>query len=35
VLDGQGRVAARILGQLQSASILDAIVKTVVEEDGR
>lgn len=35
VLDGQGRVAARILGQLQSASILDAIVKTVVEGDGR
>jgi thiol-disulfide isomerase/thioredoxin len=35
VLDGEGRVAARILGQLQSASILDAIVKTVVEEDAR
>lgn len=35
VLDGKGRVAARILGQLQSASILDAIVKTVVEEDAR
>ena len=34
VLDAQGRVAARILGQLEAASILDAIVKTVIAEDG-
>lgn len=34
VLDAQGRVAARILGQLDAASILDAIVKTVIAEDG-
>lgn len=32
VLDRQGRVAARILGQLEAASILDAIIKTVAEE---
>lgn len=32
VLDSQGRVAARILGQLEAASILDAIIKTVADE---
>jgi hypothetical protein len=32
VLDADGRVAARILGQLQSASILDSIVKSVLAE---
>lgn len=34
VLDRDGRVAARILGEIQSASILDAIIKTVVEEES-
>lgn len=34
VLDKQGRVAARILGQLQSPSILEAIIKTVAAENG-
>lgn len=34
VLDAEGRVAARILGQLEAASILDAIVKTVIAEEG-
>ncbi|MEO6942159.1 MAG: TlpA disulfide reductase family protein [Terrimesophilobacter sp.] len=34
VLDGSGRVAARILGQVESASILDAIITRVVEGDG-
>lgn len=34
VLDAQGRVAARVLGQLEAASILDAIIKTVIAEDG-
>ena len=33
VLDAKGRVAARILGQVDSASILDAIIKRVVEGD--
>ncbi|GAB3039448.1 TlpA disulfide reductase family protein [Parafrigoribacterium mesophilum] len=32
VLDTEGRVAARILGQLQSPSILDSIIKTVLAE---
>lgn len=32
VLDQQGRVAARILGQLQSKSILDGLIETVVAE---
>jgi thiol-disulfide isomerase/thioredoxin len=32
VLDADGRVAARILGQLQSASILDTIIKSVLAE---
>ena len=32
VLDRQGRVAARIIGELPEASILQAIVKTVLEE---
>ncbi|GAA3727254.1 TlpA disulfide reductase family protein [Leifsonia bigeumensis] len=32
VLDREGRVAARILGQLPAASILDAIIKTLVAE---
>lgn len=35
VLDGSGRVAARILGQVETASILDAIIKRVVEGDGK
>ena len=35
VLDSSGRVAARILGQIESASILDAIIKTVVEGDAK
>ncbi len=34
VLDREGRVAARILGQLPAASILDAIIKTLVAEDA-
>jgi thiol-disulfide isomerase/thioredoxin len=34
VLDAEGRVAARILGQVEAASILDSIVKTVVAEEG-
>lgn len=33
VLDGKGRVAARILGQVESASILDSIIKTVITEE--
>ena len=32
VLDQDGRVAARILGQIQAKSILDTIVRTVVAE---
>lgn len=32
VLDAEGRVAARILGQLEAASILDAIITTVAAE---
>ena len=32
VLDKQGRVAARILGQLQAGSILEAIITTVANE---
>ena len=32
VLDQQGRIAARILGQIQERSILDTIVRDVVEE---
>ncbi len=35
VLDSKGRVAARILGQIESVSILDAIIKRVVEGDGK
>lgn len=35
VLDAEGRVAARILGQIESASILDAIIKRVVEGDSK
>lgn len=35
VLDAKGRVAARILGQVESASILDAIIQRVVEGDGK
>lgn len=35
VLDSSGRVAARILGQVESASILDAIIKRVVEGDAK
>lgn len=34
VLDAKGRVAARVLGQFETASILDAIIKRVVEGDG-
>ena len=33
VLDAKGRVAARILGQLEAASILNAIITTVAAED--
>lgn len=32
VLDGEGRVAGRIIGQLPEASILESIVKSVLEE---
>ncbi|MBS1673746.1 MAG: TlpA family protein disulfide reductase [Actinobacteria bacterium] len=32
VLDRQGRVAARVIGPIGSASILEAIVKTVLDE---
>ena len=35
VLDAKGRVAARILGAIESASILDAIIKRVVEDDTK
>ena len=34
VLDKQGRIAARILGQLQERSILDTIIGDLVEEDS-
>ena len=34
VLDQEGRIAARILGQLQDRSILDTIVGDVIEEGG-
>ncbi|MDQ1085054.1 MULTISPECIES: TlpA disulfide reductase family protein [Microbacterium] len=34
VLDKQGRVAARIVGELPEASILEAVVRTVVAEDA-
>jgi len=34
VLDSSGRVAARILGAVATASILDAIIATVVEGDA-
>ena len=34
VLDAQGRIAARILGQLQAKSILDTIVRDVVDESA-
>lgn len=33
VLDREGRVAARILGQVQAASILDALIETVAAEE--
>lgn len=33
VLDSEGRVAARILGQLQARSILDTIIADVLKED--
>lgn len=32
VLDREGRVAARIIGQLESASILDVLVSDALEE---
>lgn len=35
VLDAKGRVAARILGAIESASILDAVIKRVVEDDTK
>lgn len=35
VLDAQGRVAARILGQLRDASILQTIVNDVAKEGGK
>jgi peroxiredoxin len=34
VLDKQGRVAARIIGQLDEASILESLVRTVLEEQS-
>ncbi len=34
VLDKQGRVAARIVGELPEASILEAIVRTLVAENA-
>ncbi|GAB3134576.1 TlpA family protein disulfide reductase [Marisediminicola antarctica] len=34
VLDAEGRIAARILGQLQERSILDTIISDVLAEDG-
>lgn len=34
VLDSQGRIAARILGQLQARSILDTLIEDVMAEDG-
>ena len=34
VLDKQGRVAARIVGELPEASILEAIVRTLVAEEA-
>jgi len=34
ILDKQGRIAARILGQLQERSILDTIVRDLVAEDS-
>ncbi|MBX3067328.1 MAG: TlpA family protein disulfide reductase [Cryobacterium sp.] len=34
VLDRQGRVAARILGQIQAESILDAIISKLASEDA-
>jgi len=34
VLDAEGRVAARILGQLQSASILESIIQDTIDEAG-
>lgn len=34
VMDRQGRVAARIIGQLQSASILSTLVSDALAEDG-
>lgn len=35
VLDAEGRIAARILGQLQERSILDTIVGDVIEEGAQ
>lgn len=35
VLDAEGRIAARILGQLQERSILDTIIGDVIEEGGQ
>ena len=32
VLDKQGRVAARLVGQIESASILETIVRDALEE---
>ncbi|MDR6097013.1 hypothetical protein [Microbacterium sp. SORGH_AS_0454] len=34
VLDKQGRVAARIVGELPEASILESIVRTLVAENA-
>lgn len=34
VLDGEGRVAARIIGQLPEASILETMIRTVLEEQA-
>ncbi|MCO5295148.1 MAG: TlpA family protein disulfide reductase [Homoserinimonas sp.] len=34
VLDRQGRIAARILGQIQAKSILDSIIESLANEDS-
>jgi len=34
VLDAEGRVAARILGQLKDASILETIVRDLIAEQA-
>lgn len=34
VLDGEGRVAARIIGEISDASILETMIRTVLEEQA-